>query len=63
MKRLLYIILFSLLLLSGCEKKTAGYAPASLFQMNGETTAAGIAPGDGKEAFIKAYRTRIPSQQ
>ena len=47
MKRLLYMILFSLLLLTGCEKQTADYAPAALFQMNGETTAAGIAPGDG----------------
>ena len=56
MKRLLYMILFSLLLLTGCEKQTADYAPAALFQMNGETTAAGIAPGDGKDAFIKAYQ-------
>ena len=35
MKKLLYIILFSLLLLSGCEKKPADIAPASLFEMEG----------------------------
>ncbi len=56
MKKLLYIILFSLLLLSGCEKKPADIAPASLFEMEGNTTSAGISPGDGRDAFIKAYR-------
>ncbi|MDO4323786.1 MAG: hypothetical protein Q4C61_14815 [Lachnospiraceae bacterium] len=56
MKKLLYIIVLSLLLLSGCEKKTAETAPASLFEMTGDTTAAGIKPGDGREDFIKAYK-------
>lgn len=56
MKKLLYIIFFSLLLLSGCEKKTAEIAPAALFVMAGNTTAAGVQPGDDADAFIKAYK-------
>lgn len=56
MKKLLYVLFFSLLLLSGCEKKSADIAPASLFEMDGETTAGGISPGDGKKEFIKAYK-------
>lgn len=56
MKKLLYLIIFSVLLLSGCEKKAADTAPLELFLMTGETTAAGIRPGDGKEEFIKAYK-------
>lgn len=55
MKKLLYILLFSLLLLSGCEKKSADIAPAELFEMNGETTADGVKPGDGRAEFIDAY--------
>lgn len=55
-KKLLYIILISLLLLSGCEKKASETAPLSLFQMDGNTTAAGITVGDGPEEFKKAYR-------
>lgn len=56
MKKLLYIFLFSLLILSGCEKKQELLAPASLFVMKGDTTANGIRPGDGPDAFQAAYR-------
>ena len=56
MKKLLYIFLFALLLLSGCEKKQELLAPASLFEMDGEATAAGVCPGDGPEEFKAAYR-------
>ena len=55
MKKLLYLALFPLLLLSGCEKKPAETAPASLFVMEGDATAAGVRPGDGPEEFQKAY--------
>lgn len=56
MKKLLYMSLFCLLFLSGCEKKSADIAPASLFEMEGEATSEGIRPGDGKKEFIKAYK-------
>ena len=56
MKKLLYIFLFAVLVLSGCEKKQELLAPASLFVMNGEATAAGVCPGDGPEEFKAAYR-------
>ena len=55
MKKLLYIVLFTALLLSGCEKKSAEFAPASLFEMNGSETAAGLKTGDGPKAFKAAY--------
>ena len=55
-KKLLYILFISLLLLSGCEKKQELLAPASLFEMDGEATAAGVCPGDGPEEFKAAYR-------
>ncbi len=55
MKKLLYIAVLSALFLSGCEKKSADFAPESLFEMSGDSTAAGIMPGDDSEAFIKAY--------
>ena len=56
MKKLLYIFLFAVLILSGCEKKQELLAPASLFEMDGEATAAGVCPGDGPEEFKAAYR-------
>lgn len=56
MKKLLYILLFAVLLLSGCEKNPAKFAPASLFLMDGDSTAAGIRIGDGPKAFRKAYK-------
>lgn len=55
-KKLLYILVFSLLLLSGCEKKSAEIAPASFFVLDGNVTSEGIRPGDGPDAFKKAYR-------
>lgn len=55
-KKLLYILVFSLLLLSGCEKKSAEIAPASLFILDGNVTSEGVRPGDGPDAFKKAYR-------
>lgn len=55
MKKLLYIVLFSLLFLSGCEKNLSETAPESLFLMDGEQTAAGVRPGDGPKEFQKAY--------
>lgn len=55
MKKLLYIVLPALLLLSGCEKKISETAPAELFVMNGEETAAGVRPGDGPDEFKAAY--------
>ena len=56
MKKLLYIILFGLLFLSGCEKKTSDIAPAKLYEMDGESTNNGVSPGDGKKEFIDAYQ-------
>lgn len=56
MKKLLYIFLFAVLLLSGCEKNPADTAPESLFQMEGTATAAGVKPGDGPKEFKAAYR-------
>lgn len=55
MKKLLYVIMFSILFLSGCEKKTLDTAPAELFLMEGGETAAGVSVGDGPEEFIDAY--------
>ena len=54
-KKLLYILFISLLLLSGCEKKSTKIAPASLFVLDGNVTSEGIRPGDGPDAFKKAY--------
>lgn len=56
MKKLLYIAIFSLLFLSGCEKKPAPIADASLFHVTDGVTADGIKCGDGPDAFIKAYK-------
>lgn len=56
MKNLLYIFLFSLLLLSGCEKKSALLAPASLFVMDGDAAASGVKIGDGPSEFKAAYK-------
>lgn len=55
MKKLLYIALFSIVLLSGCEKKAVEIASASLFRLTDGVTDAGIKRGDGPEEFIKAY--------
>lgn len=55
MKKLLFLILSSLIFLSGCQKNQIKIAPAALFVMDGETTNDGISPGDSKEAFIDAY--------
>ena len=56
MKKLLYTVLFAVVLLSGCEKNTARTAPASLFLMDGDSTSAGIRIGDNSKAFANAYR-------
>ena len=56
MKKLLYIAVFTILFLSGCEKKSAVTAPAALFELHDGETAAGIKIGDGSRAFIDAYR-------
>lgn len=55
-KKLLYIIASCLFFLSGCEKKPAEIAPASVFEITDGTTAAGISVGDDDAAFIKAYK-------
>ena len=55
MKKLLYLLTFSMLFLTACEKKPALTAPASLFVMTDGATAAGLRPGDGPEEFIAAY--------
>lgn len=55
MKKSLYILLFLSIFLSGCEKKTAQFAPASLFLLQDQVTAAGITVGDSPKAFQKAY--------
>lgn len=56
MTKLLYLLLISLLFLTGCEKNTVAPAPAELFVLSGDTTAAGVSVGDGPEAFKEAYR-------
>lgn len=55
MKKSLYILLLAALLLSGCEKKTAKFAPADLFYFKDMTTSAGIQIGDNAKAFKEAY--------
>lgn len=55
MKKLLYIAIFFALFLSGCEKKSAEIASASLFRITDGVTDAGVKPGDGPDEFIKAY--------
>lgn len=55
MKKLLYIALFSLLLLTGCEKKSPKTPPADLFLLYENTTADGVRPGDTPEKFIEIY--------
>lgn len=52
MKKLLYMILFGLLFLSGCEKKTSDIAPAKLYEMDGESTYSGVSPGMGKKNLL-----------
>lgn len=56
MKKLLYIILFLPVFLSGCEKNSAKFAPASLFVLQDQVTASGIQAGDSPKAFQKAYQ-------
>lgn len=56
MKKLLYILLLSALLLSGCTKKADKVAQADVFLLRGGVTEAGIKAGDGPEDFIKAYK-------
>lgn len=55
MKKSLYILLFSVLLLSGCEKKPVKFAPAVLFDLKDNVTSAGIKIGDGPREFKAAY--------
>jgi hypothetical protein len=55
MKKLLYIALFLLLLLTGCEKKSAKIPTADLFLLSDNTTADGVRPGDTSEKFIEIY--------
>lgn len=55
MKKLLYILLFLPVFLSGCEKNPANFAPASLFILQDQVTSAGIQVGDSPKAFQKAY--------
>lgn len=55
MTKLLYLLLFFLLFIAGCEKNPVTPAPAELFVLSGDTTAAGISVGDGPEAFKEAY--------
>ena len=55
MKRLLFLILSSLIFLSGCQKNQIKIAPAALFVMDGGTTNDGVSVGDSKKAFIDAY--------
>lgn len=55
MKKLLYTVLFAVVLLVGCEKNTTQTAPASLFLMDGDSTSAGISIGDNSKAFANAY--------
>lgn len=55
MKKLLYILLFAVLFLSGCEKNPAKFAPAELFLIRDQETADGIRIGDNSRAFQDAY--------
>lgn len=55
MKKSLYILLFLSIFLSGCQKNLAQFAPASLFILQDQTTAAGIKIGDSPKDFQKAY--------
>lgn len=55
MKKLLYITLFFLLFLTGCEKKSVGPAPESVFLVTDQITADGVKCGDGADEFKKAY--------
>jgi hypothetical protein len=54
--RLSLVLLSFVLLLSGCSRQSADVAPASLFELSGDVTSAGVQPGDDPETFIKAYK-------
>ena len=55
MKKLLYMALFSLLLLTGCEKKSAILPSADFFLMQENMTVDGVCPGDTSEKFTRIY--------
>ncbi|MCC8067293.1 MAG: hypothetical protein LIO94_09370 [Clostridiales bacterium] len=55
MKKLLLFMLFSALLLTGCEKTTAQLPSADFYEITDNTTSDGVRVGDGKSEFIKAY--------
>lgn len=56
MKKLLYILAFCVLFLSGCEKNPSATAPESVFLLDGDETSQGIKCGDDSASFIKAYQ-------
>lgn len=55
MKKLLYIPLLIALLLTGCDKNSIKIPPADLFLLSGNTTSAGVRPGDTPDIFTEAY--------
>jgi len=54
-KKLMALLLFGALLLTGCENREQQVASAELFELDGDTTNDGVSVGDGKKEFIKAY--------
>ncbi|MCD8012750.1 MAG: hypothetical protein LUG99_06180 [Lachnospiraceae bacterium] len=59
MKKLWFFLLISVLLLSGCGKKEQLVASAELFEVTDGTTSDGVAVGDGKSEFVKAYSNYV----
>ncbi|MCD7744736.1 MAG: hypothetical protein LUI13_05545 [Lachnospiraceae bacterium] len=55
MKKTLFLLLIPVLLLGGCEKKEQQVASSELFEVTDGTTSDGVAIGDGKSEFVRAY--------
>lgn len=55
MKKLLYLVAFFFIFMTGCEKNTTVPAPAELFLLSGDTTSSGVSIGDGARIFQEAY--------
>lgn len=55
MKKLLLLLLVSVFVLTGCDKNEQKVASAEVFHVEDGVTQDGVAVGDGKSEFIRAY--------
>lgn len=58
-KKIVVPLLLFTLLLTGCENSEQKVASAEMFELDGDTTSAGVSVGDGSAEFIKAYRDYV----